>query len=184
LFDNNKDYEKLKAVITLYEWIIANRDDISKIWENMKKQETRILQTLGFTRAITALSVFLIVVILIIVCAFLMLTIKTKFDAFRKMISIQQLLWTPYFLILSPFLMVISLMTILWFWLSLVLRYGTGALLQSYSSTILWSGLYDILGTSLWFILWLQGLEIVVILICVLVLGYLYLKNLLIEYSN
>lgn len=58
----------------------------------MKKQETRILQTLGFTRAITALSVFLIVVILIIVCAFLMLTIKTKFDAFRKMISIQQLL--------------------------------------------------------------------------------------------
>lgn len=184
LFDNNKDYEKLKAVITLYEWIIANRDDISKIGENMKKQETRILQTLGFTRAITALSVFLIVVILIIVCAFLMLTIKTKFDAFRKMISIQQLLWTPYFLILSPFLMVISLMTILWFWLSLVLRYGTGALLQSYSSTILWSGLYDILGTSLWFILWLQGLEIVVILICVLVLGYLYLKNLLIEYSN
>lgn len=184
LFDNNKDYEKLKAVVTLYEWIIANRDDISKIGENMKKQETRVLQTLGFTRAITALSVFLIIVILIIVCAFLMLTIKTKFDAFRKMISIQQLLWTPYFLIISPFLIVISLMTLFWFMLSLFLRYGTGILLQSYSTSILGSGLYDILGTSLWFILWLQGLEILIILICVLVLGYLYLKNLLLKYSN
>lgn len=111
LFNNTKDYEKLKAVITLYESIISNRDDISKIGENMKKQETRILNTLGFTRAITLLSIFLIVIILIIVCAFLLLTIKTKFDAFRKMIMIQQLLGTPYGLIITPFLMVIAAMT-------------------------------------------------------------------------
>lgn len=46
LFNTTQDYEKLKAVITLYQDIIANRDDISKIGQDIKKQESRILTTL------------------------------------------------------------------------------------------------------------------------------------------
>ncbi|MBP7007329.1 hypothetical protein KBB05_00995 [Patescibacteria group bacterium] len=52
LFNNNQDYEKLKVVITLYEDIIANREDISKIGESIQKQESRILTTLGLTKLI------------------------------------------------------------------------------------------------------------------------------------
>lgn len=107
LFNNSEDYDKLKAVITLYEDIIANREDISKIGQDIKKQEARILHTLGLTHFIVFLTYFLVLVLIIIVCSFLMLVIKTKFDTFRKMISIQQLLGTPYHLIKMPFIVTV-----------------------------------------------------------------------------
>jgi cell division protein FtsX len=107
LFNNSKDYDKLRAVVTLYADIISNREDISKIGESIKKQEARVLHTLGLTHFIVFLSFFLVLVLVIIVCSFLMLVIKTKFDRFRKMLSIQQLLGTPYRLIKIPFMIVI-----------------------------------------------------------------------------
>lgn len=92
LFNNTQDYEKLKAVVTLYEDIITNRDDISKIGQTMKAQEKRILTTLSMTKMIVVLSVILVVILVVIICSFLILTIKSIFTHFRKSITIQQLL--------------------------------------------------------------------------------------------
>lgn len=184
LFNNIKDYDKLKAIVTMYEDIISNRDDISKIGESIKKQEARVLNTLSLTKLVVLLSLFLIAVIVVIVCSFLMLTIKTKFDAFRKMIGIQQLLWTPYVLIKMPFLLVISLMTFIWFMVSLLLRFLTAYLLQKFSIDVFDSWLFTMMGVLPSQLLWIQLLEWLWILVIVLFLWYFYMRNLLLKYDK
>ena len=85
-----------------------------------------------------------------------MLVIKTKFEAFHKMINIQQLLGTPYRLIQIPFVVVIICITLLGFILSLILRSLTTTTLGSYSQKLFESDIFELLGKDLWSILSLQ----------------------------
>lgn len=181
LFNNNQDYEKLKVVITLYEDIIANREDISKIGESIQKQESRILTTLGLTKLIVWLSIFLVIVLISIICSFLMLTIKIKFHTFRKLITIQQLLGTPYSLIKSPFIIVVCMMVIIGFILSLWLWFLTVFLLWTYTKELFGDDIVTILWQSLWSLLMIQIVWLCVILCLVILLWYGYLRNLLMK---
>jgi cell division protein FtsX len=181
LFNNSKDYDKLRAVVTLYADIISNREDISKIGESIKKQEARVLHTLGLTHFIVFLSFFLVLVLVIIVCSFLMLVIKTKFDRFRKMLSIQQLLGTPYRLIKIPFMIVIWYITVLGFFLSLLLWWFTVAILGRYLDQLFESDLVTLLGKSTGAVLLIQWTELIAIILLVMVIGYAYMHHLLLQ---
>lgn len=181
LFNTTQDYEKLKAVITLYQDIIANRNDISKIGQDIKKQESRILTTLWLTRLVVYLSIFLVVVLIGIVCSFLMLTIKIKFHTFRKLITIQQLLWTPYYLIKLPFIITVCIMVIIGFIVSLLLRFATVYLLWLYTQELFWGNIITIIWQSLSSLLTIQWVELCLILFLVVLLWYLYLRNLLLK---
>lgn len=181
LFANSKDYDRLRAVVTMYQDIISNRDDISKIGESIKKQESRILHTLGLTHFIVLLSFFLVLVLTVIVCSFLMLVIKTKFDRFHKMIHIQQLLWTPYRLIKQPFIISIWLITLLWFILSVALRGLTAGVLDSYTAQLFDESIFSLLGRDLASILLIRAAEFIAIITLVLVIGYWYMHYLLLQ---
>ncbi|HMY80816.1 MAG TPA: hypothetical protein PK048_03140 [Candidatus Absconditabacterales bacterium] len=181
LFNNTQDYEKLKAVVTLYEDIITNRDDISKIGQTMKAQEKRILTTLSMTKMIVVLSVILVVILVVIICSFLILTIKSIFTHFRKSITIQQLLGTPYRLLKSPFLVVSCLMSLVGFILSLMLRGISALIINRYTTALFDQSLFSILGLTSTTSALRQGGEIIIIISIALVLGNIYLRNLLIK---
>ncbi|HNG97517.1 MAG TPA: hypothetical protein PLW93_04575, partial [Candidatus Absconditabacterales bacterium] len=175
LFNNTQDYEKLKAVVTLYEDIITNRDDISKIGQTMKAQEKRILTTLSMTKMIVVLSVILVVILVVIICSFLILTIKSIFTHFRKSITIQQLLGTPYRLLKSPFLVVSCLMSLVGFILSLMLRGISALIINRYTTALFDQSLFSILGLTSTTSALRQGGEIIIIISIALVLGNIYL---------
>ena len=128
------------------------------------------MNTLNLTHFVTFLSFFLVLVLIIIVCAFLMLVMKTKFEAFHKMINIQQLLGTPYRLIQIPFIIVIACITLIGFVLSLILRTLTATILGSYSQKLFESDIFALLGKDIYSILALQGAELVVIMILMLII--------------
>gem|GEM_PF-6840134 len=50
------------------------------------------------------LTYFLVIVLVVVIVSFLMLVVRTKFNSFHKLVSIQQLLGTDYFLIKTPFI--------------------------------------------------------------------------------
>jgi cell division protein FtsX len=181
LFNSTEDYDKLKAVVTIYADIISNRDDISKIGEGIKDQESRILNTLNLTHFVTFLSFFLVLVLIIIVCSFLMLVMKTKFEAFHKMINIQQLLGTPYRLIQIPFIIVIVCITLIGFVLSLILRALTTTILGSYSQKLFESDVFSLLGKDMISILTLQGWELIIIMLLMMIIWYFYMRHLLLK---
>lgn len=184
LFNDIEQYDKLRKVVSMYEDIIANRDAISKTGEGIKEQERRILDTLWFTRFIVYLTYFLVIVLVVVIVSFLMLVVRTKFNSFHKLVSIQQLLGTDYFLIKTPFIITSIAIVVLWFLLSLLFFGITLYIIQWYTAMLFEASLIDIIGLNAG----LGGLIFVaeLLLFTILTIGiwYLYLQQLLLKSTS
>ncbi|MFA7284975.1 MAG: hypothetical protein WC004_04095 [Candidatus Absconditabacterales bacterium] len=184
LFNDIEQYDKLRKVVSMYEDIIANRDAISKTGEGIKEQERRILDTLGFTRFIVYLTYFLVIVLVVVIVSFLMLVVRTKFNSFHKLVSIQQLLGTDYFLIKTPFIITSIAIVVLGFLLSLLFFGITLYIIQGYTAMLFEASLIDIIGLNAG----LGGLifvaELLLFTILTIGIGYLYLQQLLLKSTS
>ncbi len=102
-FDNRDKYNKLKSIISGYNDIVLNIEDVSK-WESFEEQEQRVLNIINLTDFIIIFSYFLVVVLIIIIMSFLMFVIKNNFYVFYKQIEVEKLIWAFYRQIKLPFL--------------------------------------------------------------------------------
>ncbi len=184
LFDDMEQYEKLRKVVTVYEDIIANREDISKSGENIKEQEKRILHILWFTNFIVYLTYFLVLVLIIVIVSFLMLVVRTKFDTFRKVVIIQQLLGTDYTLIKTPFILTSVGIVIIGFVLSLVFFAGTGMVVGWYTTSLFQTSLMSLIGASSGSLVVLLIAELLILTWLVTIIWYSYLQQLLLKSAN
>lgn len=179
LFDDMQQYDKLRKVVTAYQDIIANRDDISRGGQDLMKQEKRILHTLWFTDFIVYLSYMLIVILMVVILSFLVLVMRTKFDSFQRLVHIQQLLGTNYALIKTPFVISSLCIAGLGFVLSILFLLGTWIIIWWYTQSLFDSSLLQLIGKNGLTIAMLLFSEFLLLSLLVSSIWYSYLESLL-----
>lgn len=107
IFDNQEKYQKLREIIPQFSWIIVNLDDVSK-GQTFGEQEERVSNVINFTNFVIVFSYFLVVMLIVIICAFLLYVIRINFVYFHKQIEIEKLIWAFYWQIKLPFLFYIG----------------------------------------------------------------------------
>jgi cell division protein FtsX len=90
MFHSSNEYESLKSTITNYKDIILNNKDMET--SNLQDQEMRILHIFSLTSAITWLSIFIVILMLVVIFSFLGYLFTTVFDHFKKHFEIKKLL--------------------------------------------------------------------------------------------
>lgn len=104
VFNDKESYERLNRVVSKYQSIITNFDDVSK-WISFFDQQKRILQVINLSNFLKYFSYFLIIIITVIIISFIGFVLKNNFYAFIRQIEVQKLLWAYYTQIKLPFLL-------------------------------------------------------------------------------
>ena len=170
-------YDTLKNVMLENSDIIVDIQDMDQL-ENLKTQETRILNIIKLSNFVQVLSLSLIVVIAAVILSFMIFFLRTIFHTFRHDIQVKKLLWATKSQIIMPFMWII-LYSIIWgFVISLLLTLVSLWTFDYYMTKLFSTTLTSTLFANRWIIILLFIFEILVIAWLLMCISYRFISRL------
>jgi cell division protein FtsX len=173
-FSTKEQFETVRTLVGQYSSIITNINDLSSR-KSFDSQEQRAAYIISLSRVVAWVTTALVFVIVGVIVAFLLSMTYAQVQRYSAQLDIEKLLWASYWFMVVPFLSVVTVVFVLWYWLHLIYFWWLWSYVGAYMQYVFGDGvLLVVLPPFTW---WALVVQFFLFLLVIWVMLYWWLRS-------